>query len=132
MAETHPSVTLKFAATVTEVQFAWETEMTVAPGAYVVLCEDATRFNRVYPNVANYIGDFAFGLDNGGDTVRLFDPNGALMFSIKYDDKAPWPSQADGTGKTLQLIKPSSFSGNSADWTFSPNVGGTPGRATPY
>lgn len=106
-------------------------DLTVAPGGYVVLCEDSARFNRVFPSVTNCVGDFAFGLGNGGETIRLFDPTGVLMISLTYDDKEPWPSEADGTGRTLQLRNPNSSSADPNAWTFSAEIGGTPGRANP-
>jgi hypothetical protein len=70
-------------------------------------------------------------LGNEGDTIRLFDSVGNAMLNLPYSDKAPWPTQADGAGYTLQLISPASFSTSPEAWTNSPVLGGTPGSINP-
>jgi hypothetical protein len=105
---------------------------TILPsGAYFVLCQDREKFRLIYPNVTNCIGNFAFGLGNEGDTIRLFDSVGNVMLNLPYSDKTPWPTEADGAGYTLQVINPNSFSTNSEAWTTSPALGGTPGIINP-
>jgi hypothetical protein len=105
--------------------------ITLAPGAYFVLCQDREKFRRIYPSVTNCIGNFVFGLGNGGDTLRLFDPVGNFMLNLSYGDESPWPTEADGAGYTLQLIDANSFSANPEAWTISPALGGTPGLINP-
>ena len=48
---------------------------------------------------------------------------------FSYDDKAPWPTAADGSGPCLVLINPGSNPDHSmaANWRTSYEVGGTPG-----
>ena len=71
---------------------------------YLVLCRDSATFHEFYPNVENYIGEFDFGLNNGGELIRLYDSNGALVDTVHYDNQEPWPTAPDGTGPTLELI----------------------------
>jgi hypothetical protein len=104
-------------------------EVTLAPGDYLVLAEDADRFGRAYSGVTNVIGDFRFGLDNGGDAIRLFDATGIPQLNFSYGDAAPWPIEADGAGYTLQLIDPAAYSVDPLAWTHSTTLGGTPGAA---
>jgi hypothetical protein len=104
-------------------------EATLAPGDYLVLAEDADRFERAYPVVANVMGDVGFALDNGGDSIRLFDPTGRPQLNLTYEDAPPWPVEADGAGYTLQLIDPTAFSVEPEGWTHSSTLGGTPGDA---
>ena len=75
----------------------------LAPGEYLVLSENVSYFTSVYPTVNNVIGNFDFGLNNGGDELFLVDTNGRIQLHLKYDDKAPWPQLADGKGATLEL-----------------------------
>ncbi len=103
----------------------------VAPGGYAVLCQDALRFQRAFPTGPIPMGEFGFGLGNGGDTVRIHAPDGTLMLSLTYDDAAPWPVEADGLGYTLQLKNTDSYSGQPAAWKASVRVGGSPGAANP-
>ena len=103
----------------------------VAPGGYAVLCQDALRFQRAFPTGPTPLGEFGFGLGNGGDTLRIHAADGTLMLSLTYDDAAPWPVEADGLGYTLQLKNTDSYSGQPAAWKASVRVGGSPGAANP-
>ncbi len=103
----------------------------VAPGGYAVLCQDALRFQRAFPMGPTPLGEFGFGLGNGGDTLRIHAADGTLMLSLTYDDAAPWPVEADGLGYTLQLKNTDSYSGQPAAWKASVRVGGSPGAANP-
>jgi hypothetical protein len=66
-------------------------------------------------------------LRNRGDAIRLYDPTGEWMLNLVYSDREPWPSEADGTGYTLQLKDPDLFAVDPSAWTFSNTLGGTPG-----
>jgi uncharacterized repeat protein (TIGR02543 family) len=105
-------------------------EATLEPGGYLVLCQDAAKFSRAYPSVSERIGDFEFGLGNSGDSIRLFDPAGNPILKLEFDDAPPWPSEADGSGRTLQLVADSAFS-DPQSWAASPSPGGSPGEANP-
>ena len=98
------------------------------PGASLVLVEDDSKFRLFHPASVPVAGNFQFGLNNSGDTLRLFRPNGTVALSIAYDDLAPWPTAADGGGSTLQLINLQSDPTLPASWKASTEVGGTPGR----
>ncbi|MFM1944697.1 MAG: hypothetical protein RI897_3679 [Verrucomicrobiota bacterium] len=95
-------------------------DTTLEGGSSLVLCEEEDRF-RIYHDAALPVaGSFQFGLNNSGDTLRLYRPDGTLALSITYDDVAPWPPEADGTGRTLQLIDPQADPTLPQSWTASP------------
>ena len=96
-------------------------------GAYLVLCKDSLAFNDNFPNVSNFIGEFDFGLNGGGELVRLFDAEELLVDEVNYDDSSPWPLEPDGNGPTLELIHPSLDNELGVNWATSDNNGGTPG-----
>ena len=96
-------------------------------GAYLVLCKDSLAFNDNFPNVSNFIGEFDFGLNGGGELVRLFDTEGLLVDEVNYDDSSPWPLEPDGNGPTLELIHPSLDNDLGVNWATSDDNGGTPG-----
>ena len=52
-----------------------------------------------------------------------------VMDTLTYADNAPWPVAADGSGSSLTKIDENTGSANPENWTFSPQVGGTPGEA---
>ena len=96
-------------------------------GDFIVLCKDAAAFKNLFPEVNNFIGDFEFGLNNGGEIVRLFDSSELLVDKVEYDDDDPWPTQPDNTGPTLELINPSLENDIASNWAAS-NGNGTPGE----
>ena len=96
-------------------------------GAYLVLCKDSLAFNDNFPNVSNFIGEFDFGLNGGGELVRLFDAEELPVDEVNYNDSSPWPLEPDGNGPTLELIHPSLDNDMGVNWATSDNNGGTPG-----
>ncbi len=101
---------------------------TVIPSqGYRVLCREAAQFGSVFPDVSGTVGDFGFGLSNGGDLLRLFDAEGTLVDWIEYDDSDPWPVEPDGGGSTLALLNPNLDNGSCLNWTASDGYG-TPGE----
>jgi hypothetical protein len=77
--------------------------------------------------VQNYIGNFDFGLSGGGELLILFDDKFNIIDSLTYDDKEPWPPEADGHGPTLSLINPNLD--NHLPQSWAPSIGfGTPGK----
>ena len=82
------------------------------------------------------LGGYGGTLNNSGDTVRLLradepptgEPNfypGLLEDEIRYDDVAPWPTAADGTGASLTRNLPAAWGVLPASWLAADP---TPGR----
>jgi hypothetical protein len=61
-------------------------------------------------------GIYSGQLDNGGETLRLSTPASDTVLTVTYNDRAPWPTGADGTGLSLQRRIMSGFGDNPADW----------------
>ncbi|MCP4583695.1 MAG: hypothetical protein GY839_18960, partial [candidate division Zixibacteria bacterium] len=98
----------------------------IAANDYLVLCRNISRFSSFFPLVDNSLGNFDFGLSGSGEQIRLYDAAGHLVDSLSYDDREPWPVEADGNGATLEL-KHTAFDNNIAcNWAASPFYG-TPG-----
>ncbi len=100
----------------------------ISAQGYLVLCRDQTRFHAPFPDVMNYIGNFDFGLSASGDQVRIFNSSRLLIDSVQYDDAAPWPTEPDGNGPTLELIDPELDNALPESWQASQNHG-TPGHS---
>jgi hypothetical protein len=83
------------------VEFAFPSGTLLAPGEYCVLVSNPESFAVRYPGV-NVHGTYTGRLDNGGEMLRLSDSGGAVLFSVRYDDRAPWPIDADDSGLSLQ------------------------------
>jgi hypothetical protein len=65
-------------------------------------------------------------LSNGGETITLVGPQGALQ-SITYGDSAGWPTSPDGGGKSLEIIDPFGAPSDPRNWRASYYQGGSPG-----
>ncbi len=105
----------------------------IQPDEYLVLVENAAMFTGIFPQVANYIGDFAFNVSKKGERVSLFDKDKCISDYVVFNDKAPWPTEPDGLGPTLSLINPYNGLDNSlpGSWESSSAINsayGTPGR----
>jgi hypothetical protein len=90
-------------------------DTTIQPGEYIIVAKDSAVFNRFY-------GCSAFEwtgiLNNGGETIRLFDNSGHLLDSVSYDNTADWPD-ADGTGSSLVLCNPYTDNNTPENWLAS-------------
>lgn len=93
-----------------------------------VFSENMGQFSLLFKGVENVSGDLGFGLDNGGETIWLYNKSGALVDSVSYDDASPWPVQADGNGPTLSLRDSQLDNSLGQNWLAS-NRYGTPGIA---
>lgn len=123
----------------------------IPAGGYTVVAKSRDRLLEIAAyalDPAAVHGDYQGSLDNGGDTVALLAPGGALVEAVTYDDAQPWPVAADALGAGESWLDPSllpleqhRYSGHSlervsfavaassvANWTASPLDGATPGR----
>ena len=103
--------------------FKFPNGVSINSGDFLVLCRDTTLFKSVFPNVANYIGNFNFGLSGSGDIVRIYNTQDSLIDSVKYNDTTPWPTGADGGGATLELKNPSRDNSFAENWAASTGHG---------
>jgi regulation of enolase protein 1 (concanavalin A-like superfamily) len=103
---------------------------TVLPAnGYIVLCNDVTAFRTVYPTEQiALVGNISYGFGNPSDQVRLYDAAGILVDSVSYDAKAPWPTGASGTGRSIELLLPSLDNTLGQNWRTSTSASGSPGR----
>lgn len=99
------------------------------PGERAILARNAEAFVAEFDcNTPEIIlGDFDFGLSANGETVMLSNANGELVHSVSYRTTAPWPSNVDGTGYTLELWDLTAYVNSGTFWAASECVGGTPG-----
>ncbi|MCF8242330.1 MAG: CotH kinase family protein [Melioribacteraceae bacterium] len=96
-------------------------------GEYIVIAADTVKFKSLFPDVENLAGQMFFGLSGSGEHVRLFDNNMNIVDSLTYDDKSPWPVEADGDGASLALKNPDLNNADPANWAASISHG-TPGK----
>ncbi len=114
------------------VSFIFTNGTMLAPGQFFLLARNAAAFGAKYPGVP-LNGLFTGKLDNGGEALTLSHPLGATIFSVTYDDEAPWPVAADGFGFSLVPLNPglTQAPDEGAKWRASSQPGGSPGADDP-
>lgn len=102
-------------------------EKTIIPGGgFVVVAKDPAAFTQATGQSTPF-GPFTNTLSHSGATLTLRNHDGRLMDVMTYGDEQPWPEGADGSGASLSKIKMFGASAEPVAWTYSPNLGGTPG-----
>jgi len=111
-----------------EHRFAFPPQTTIAARGFLVLSRNKIQFNSIFPAIQNVIGNFDFGLNDGGELIRIYNPSGVLIDSLTYEDQSPWPTAPDGSGPTLELQEAVLDNACYSNWSASAVKGGTPGR----
>lgn len=105
----------------------------------------AAEFRATYgiSDSVNLLGPWTDGsLGNGGGSVRLLAPTEPpagdpgpvhyLVDRVIYDDAAPWPTGADGTGQSLHRSSTENYGDLGASWNAAiPSPGGAQAAGTP-
>jgi hypothetical protein len=74
-----------------------------------------------------------YDLQNSGERFVLSKPNDPLIDppipvdQVRYNDRSPWPPEADGEGPSLERVNETAYSNDPLSWRSSA-YGGTPGR----
>src|SRR5207247_5655426 len=119
-------------------------------GLLLVVDSDPAAFRAQYgvPAGVPVFGPFPGALQDGGETLALQRPDapdldtntGAIFIPyvdvdvVRYDNKAPWPTNADGFGASLERLTAAAYGNDPINWqassgTGSPGVENTGGPA---
>ncbi len=104
--------------------------LTVPADGYIVLADKTQAVIDVYgaiPANALLISIPELGLANGGEIISWQTVNGEKINELTYNDKAPWPTEPDGNGPSLELINWTFDNSLPESWLSSTNFG-TPGK----
>lgn len=102
----------------------------LAPGEYGLIVSDAAAFTAQYGSGFNIIAEWPAGaLSNGGERIVFRGPLGNVIHDFTYDDLAPWPTAADGSGPSLEVIDTEGDYNDPLNWRAT-TTGGSPGEAT--
>jgi len=111
----------------------------LGPGKFAVLVRNEAVFTNRYPSVKGsagvpIFGVYSGGLDNAGERLTLLDSSGATVFTVRYNDKDPWPEPADGDGFSLVYTGADDDQDHPEKWRVSNLIGGSPGydEGDPY
>jgi len=92
------------------------------------------RAKHSVPATVPIFGPFAGQLQDGGENLELLAPDNpntndvpyVVMDAVRYNDKAPWPPAADGSGLSLQRTPADGYGNEPAHWVA---AAPTPGAA---
>jgi hypothetical protein len=108
---------------------------------FLVVPVEPADFRERYsiPAETRIFGPYTGNLSNSGERIRLRKPdspnleNGLWVVpyidvdSVTYADRAPWPSQPDGYGPSLERLSAVAYADDPINWRPSLTDGGTPG-----
>ena len=107
----------------------------LAPGERVLIVCNQAAFEARYGTTHSdrIAGEFApTRLDNAGERLHLVDGLGMTIADFRYNDKAPWPSDAGNSGYSM-ILKSSAIPDpdytSAANWRSSENIGGNPNES---
>ena len=106
----------------------------LSAGERIVIVKNQDAFAAAYNTAGINIapGEFTGSLRNSGEEIAVLDSTGLIdIRRFTYDDAAPWPPAADGSGYSLTLIAPNDLPahGVGTNWRSSALPGGSPGTS---
>ena len=110
------------------IEYTFPTESVVSPNGFIVLASNSGMFQKRYGFTPT--GEYNQQLDNSGERLILVDGVGDTLLNVRYNDKAPWPEAADGSGYSIVAKNLNGFGNpDSANyWRASLYIHGSPGR----
>ncbi|MEO8351496.1 MAG: lamin tail domain-containing protein, partial [Chthoniobacteraceae bacterium] len=101
-----------------DIDFAFPSGASIPAKGRLVLAHVPGDVQEMY-GISGVLGPFIGNLANEGGTVRLRKGSGAIVQEVQWNDRAPWPLAADGTGHSLVLVRPSYGESNPHAWAAS-------------
>jgi spore coat protein CotH len=95
--------------------FSFPENASIGSNEKIYLVSNTSVFQNYYGLTA--YGQFTRNLPNSTHKLILADAFGNIIDYVKYEDVAPWPTQADGAGYWLQLIDVSYNNSLASSWT---------------
>ena len=92
---------------------------------YLILCEDAKKFKKAFPEAYNVIGDMDFGINKSQESLMLFSEQGAMVDSLSYD------IMPTDSVFTFSFLLPHLDNSDLENWRLLPGEG-SPNAANPY
>ncbi|MFQ6673519.1 MAG: lamin tail domain-containing protein, partial [Fidelibacterota bacterium] len=98
----------------------------VDSGEYIVLANTSITYSGNGYQVFDWGPG---GLNNSGESIvfSTASSGGLVVDEVTYNDTSPWPTQANGGGRSLELIDPFLDNSVASSWRASSLEGGTPG-----
>jgi len=108
------------------VEYVFPGNAIIEPQEFYVIASNYQEFENRYGFLPN--GDYDGQLRNSGEKLAIVSASNDTILKIEYNDKAPWPEDADGGGYSLVTleINPPINSSVAEDWKRSALIHGSP------
>jgi hypothetical protein len=100
----------------------------MGPDSFLVLAANAADFAAAYGATNPVFDTFSGTLPTDGEILSLNTAGGQVVTQVRYQSGAPWPTNANGTGASLQLIDPLQDNWRAGNWAA---IQTNPGAFTP-
>src|ERR1039458_1648194 len=90
---------------------------TLAPTNYLVLAANGAAFSGAYGATNPVFDTFSGTLSANGETLTLNTSSNVTVTRVKYENRLPWPTNANGTGASLQLMDPHQDNWRVGNWS---------------
>lgn len=101
----------------------------ILPNSYALFVKHDPTFRSLYGAGKYVAAQYGGSLSDSGERIALIDRNGIEVDVVEYESIAPWPTDANGGGASLELIDASRDNNRVGNWAGSQVAGGTPGAA---
>ncbi|MDB6173850.1 MAG: hypothetical protein JWL59_3161 [Chthoniobacteraceae bacterium] len=108
---------------VSGIKFSFPDKTLVASKSSVCVATDPKLFQKEFGFTP--LGPWKGKLKNEGELLQLADARGAVVDEVRYAAGPPWPAQAAGGGRSLELINPAFDRKSPGSWRAG---GPTPGK----
>ncbi len=107
--------------------YSFPTNLSIPAQGFLVLAQtNLIAFTNLYfvPPGAQILASYAGQLQDSGERLELQRPevpdtNGLAYITVdeaRYNDRAPWPPSADGSGPSLQKLAPNLYGNDPVNW----------------
>ena len=110
-----------------EFDFTEIAEPRLAPGQYVLIVKNLGAFEARYGFDLPVVGVYTGRLSNSGEHIKLADSEGQTLLEFTYGTEDLWPTLADGTGPSLEIVDVAADPALPENWQASDLEGGSPG-----
>jgi len=98
---------------------------------YLVISNNKSLFNNIYPEVTKFRGEFNFSLNDSGEPMRIYNSKMQLVDFVEYSSLLPWPANTASSGQTISLLSANLDNALPQSWCASKFLG-TPAEFNGY
>ncbi|MGA2246396.1 MAG: lamin tail domain-containing protein [Verrucomicrobiota bacterium] len=89
----------------------------LAPTNYLLLAANGAAFAAEFGATNPVFDTFSGTLPPGGEMLTLSTASNEVVARVEYENQAPWPTTANGTGASLQLVDSHQDNWRVGNWT---------------